>query len=282
MVEGDIGGFLRSRREAVRPGDVGLPEGLRRRTPGLRRSEVATLAGVSVEYLTRLEQGRDRHPSIQVLGAVADALRLSADDRALLMRLTKATGAIGPCPAPVPPAQDVRPTVRALLDRLEPSPAFVQNRLGDILAMTSGFEALARPIGLLDHERPNLAFYAFLDLRARTAFPDWDEVADDLVASLRLQIRRADQHLTAMIDDLTTGAGPRFTSRLSGAHRMPRRNGTLRVLHPEAGELRLSFELLGLPDGQSLLAHLPADSATAEALDGLTGRQPRTLRAVPD
>jgi transcriptional regulator with XRE-family HTH domain len=283
MSDGDassIGDFLRSRREAVRPADVGLPTGPRRRTPGLRRSEVATLAGISVEYLTRIEQGRDRHPSSQVLGALADALRLSTDDRMLLMRLMKVTGGMGPCPGPVPPEQEVRRTVRALLDRLEPSPAFVQNRLGDILAVTSGFDALAGPLGLLDDDRPNLATYVFLDQRARTAFPDWDVVADDVAAALRLRIRSSDEHLTMLVEELKITAGSAFTSRLSGALTMPRRNGVLRVVHPDAGELRLSFEQLELPDGQSLMAYLPADAAAEAALDRLAGRRPRTLRVV--
>jgi transcriptional regulator with XRE-family HTH domain len=280
MSDGDIGGFLRTRREAVKPADVGLPTGPRRRTPGLRRSELATLAGISVEYLTRIEQGRDLHPSSQVLGALADALRLSADDRALLMRLVKVTGGMGPCPRPVPPGQDVRATVRALLRRLEPSPAYVRNRVGDMLAVTSGFEALAGPLGLLDGERPNLAMYVFLDPRARTAFPDWDLVADDIAAGLRLQIRSSDEHLTMLVDELTITAGSSFTSRLSGPLTMPRRNGVLRLVHPDAGALRLSFEELGLPDDQSLVAYLPADAAAEAALDRLAGRRPRTLRAV--
>ena len=275
-----IGGFLRSRREAVKPADIGLPTGPRRRTPGLRRSELATLAGISVEYLTRIEQGRDRHPSSQVLGALADALRLPTDDRTLLIRLVKTTGGVGPCPEPVPPGQEVRATVRALLDRLEPSPAFVQNRVGDILAVTSGFEALARPLGLLDEDRPNLPAYVFLDPRAQTAFPDWDVVADDVAAALRLQIRSTDEYLTMLVEELTVTAGSAFTSRLSGALTMPRRNGVLRVVHPDAGELRLSFEELELPDGQALVAYLPADAAAEAALDRLAGRRPRTLRAV--
>jgi len=142
--DNELGAFLRARREAVTPDEVGLPAGARRRTPGLRRAELATLAGISVEYLTRLEQGRDRHPSAQVLGALAGALGLSAEDREQLRRLGKATGG-NVCPAVEPPAGSVRPTVQALLDQLEPTPAFVANRLGDVLAYTIGYERLASP-----------------------------------------------------------------------------------------------------------------------------------------
>src|SRR6476646_2572466 len=116
--DNELGLFLRVRREAVVPADVGLPSGPRRRTSGLRRSEVAALADVSVEYVTRLEQGRDRRPSPQVLGALADALRLTASERAHLYRLTKAADPGFNCRGAITPARTVRPTVSALLDRL--------------------------------------------------------------------------------------------------------------------------------------------------------------------
>ncbi|MCF6526557.1 helix-turn-helix domain-containing protein, partial [Streptomyces sp. JJ36] len=151
MSDNELGRYLRARREAVTPADVGLPPGTRRRTPGLRRAELATLAGVSVEYLTRLEQGRDRHPSAQVLGALADALRLPSAERVRLRQVAKAVGGHpGPCPAAEPPARAVRPTVRALLERLEPTPAVLLNRLSEVLAHTTGYARLVAPLGVLD------------------------------------------------------------------------------------------------------------------------------------
>ncbi|MBX6768536.1 MAG: helix-turn-helix domain-containing protein, partial [Actinomadura rubrobrunea] len=184
MSDNQLGAFLRSRREAVTPGDVGLPAGPRRRTPGLRRAELATLSGVSVDYLTRLEQGRDRHPSPQILAALADALRLSPDERVQLRDLAKAaSGADILCPGAVPPERQVRPTMRALLERLDSTPAVLLNRLGDVLAHTSSYERLAGPIGLLDGEPPNQARFVFADERARAAYPDWDRVADARVAA---------------------------------------------------------------------------------------------------
>lgn len=120
-MEGELGSFLRSRREAVSPAEVGLPEGPRRRTPGLRRAELATLAGVSVDYLIRLEQGRDTHPSTQVLAALAEALRLSDDDREYLWSLAVISngGTELCCPQAKATARTVRPTVQAILDQLD-------------------------------------------------------------------------------------------------------------------------------------------------------------------
>ncbi len=281
MSDNELGAYLRARREAVSPADVGLPVGPRRRTPGLRRSELATLAGVSVEYLTRLEQGRDRHPSAQVLGALSDALGLSVDERLHLRLLTKATTG-NVCPA-VAPAVAVRPTVAAMLDRLEPTPAIVVNRLHDVLAHTAGYTTLTGPVGLLDGERPNLARFVFTDARARAAYPDWQRVADDLAASLKQASYTGDHAVAEVTEMLTITAGATFVDRLTAAAGPPRRSGVQRFVHPEAGELRLAYEMLDLPDAddQRMIVYLPADDATSSALAGLAGRRPGALRAVP-
>jgi transcriptional regulator with XRE-family HTH domain len=282
--ENDLGVFLRARREAVTPAAAGLPAGDRRRTPGLRRAELATLAGISVEYLTRLEQGRDHHPSAQVLAALADALGLSAEERFHLLLLAKAASGGGQlyCPHAVPPARSVRPTVRALLDRLEPTPAYVVNRLRDVLAHTTGFARLAGPLGLLDAQPPNLARYVFTDARARTAYPDWDHVADQQVAVLKFRAARAEPQLAALVDELTVTAGAPFTARWAANADVPKRTGVERLAHPDVGELRLSVEMLELPDAddQLLCVYLPADEAATAALDRLIGRRAGALRAV--
>jgi transcriptional regulator with XRE-family HTH domain len=280
----ELGVFLRSRRESVTPAEVGLPSNARRRTPGLRRAELATLAGISVDYLVRLEQGRDRHPSPQVLGALADALRLSAGERDLLRRAAKETSGGGGflCPEAGPPPRAVRPTVQALLDRLEPAPAYVVNRLTDVVAFTTGFERLAGPIGLLDAQPPNLIRFVFTDPRARAAYPAWDRVADERVANLKTESRRSDPHIAELTAELTITAGAPFTDRMAAPPTFPERTGVERLTHPGVGELRLAYETLDLPDadGQRLVVYLPADEATSAALDRLTGRQPGTLRAV--
>jgi transcriptional regulator with XRE-family HTH domain len=278
----ELGLFLRVRREAVTPAEVGLPAGPRRRASGLRRSEVAALAGVSVEYVTRLEQGRDRRPSPQVLSALADALRLTAGERTHLHRLTKAADPGFNCKGHTTQARTVRPTVQALLDRLEPTPAVLINHLSDILAHTAGYERLTRPIGLLDATAPNLARFVFTDSRAHHAYPDWDHIADEQIAALKQGPFRADPHLAALADELTVTAGDSFTRRVDTVPALAKSSGILRLTHPEAGTLRLAYETLELSadDDQRLIVHLPADAATSAALDRLNSHPPQPLRLV--
>lgn len=280
MSENELGAFLRSRREALSPVEVGLPAGPRRRTPGLRRAELATLAGVSVEYLTRLEQGRDRHPSSDVLNSLSVALRLSDEEWVHLRRLAKVAGD-GPCVGAQPPVRSVRPNVRLLLERLEPSPALVLDRLSNVLAYTNAFERLAGPVGLLDTEPPNLARYVFTDARARAAFPHWSHVADEQAAHLKTEATWDGIHAGGLAAELTA-AGPAFTDRWQAPPALPARTGVERWAHPEVGELRLAYETLELSnaDNQRLVVYLPVDEATSAALDRLTGRQPGTLRVV--
>ncbi|TDD66874.1 helix-turn-helix domain-containing protein [Actinomadura darangshiensis] len=278
MSDNELGAFLRSRREAIRPSDVGLPPGTRRRTPGLRRAEVSTLAGVSVEYLARLEQGRDRRPSRQVLRALVDALRLSVDDQLQLRRLVKAARGMR-LPVVEPPRSDVRATVRMLLERLEPAPAVVVNRLTDVLAHTDGFARLMEPVGLLDQPSANLVRFALTDPRARTAYPDWATIADARVAALGLAANWPDPHLNRLVDELTALAGTAFTSRAHGLPPAPPRTGVEELRHPDAGELRLAVETLTLPDpdDQQLIVYLPADETTSTRLDDLLRTGPTPL-----
>jgi transcriptional regulator with XRE-family HTH domain len=280
--ENELGLFLRVRRESVTPAEVGLPAGRRRRAVGLRRSEVAALAGVSVEYVTRLEQGRDRRPSPQVLAALADALRLTPSERAHLYRLIKAADPGFNCRGQTAPARTVRPTVQALLDRLEPAPAVLLNRLGDLLAYTAGYERLAGPIGLLDATPPNVVRYILTDSRARSAYPDWDHIADEQVAALKQGPFRADPHVATFVDELTVIAGDAFTQRVDTVPGLAKSNGVLRLAHPTAGILRLAYETLELPadDDQRLIILLPADEATWAALDRLNSHRPQPLRLV--
>ncbi|MFF6908890.1 helix-turn-helix domain-containing protein [Streptomyces sp. NPDC012389] len=273
-----LGDFIRARRDSVQPQSLGMPDWGRRRAPGLRRSDLAARAGVSVEYLTRLEQGRDRNPSVAVVNALADALALDTSERDHLRYLSKITG--GECTAHTraePPRRDVRPTVLRTLGLLEPGIAVVTNRLGDILARTSGFESLARDTGLLDAEAPNLTRYVFTDPRARTFFADWEEVADERAFELWCGPSVAGfEWFTA---ELAPAAGPDFTHRLN-RHVVPRR-GPLRLHHPSGCALELARETLELPeDAQQLVVFLPADEATAQAVEGLAGRSSGRLRAV--
>lgn len=237
---------------------------------------------MSVEYITRLEQGRDRHPSPPVLSALADALRLAVSERVHLHRLAKSAEVGFNCMGGAQPPRDVRPTVRAILDRLEPAPAVVVNRLTEVLAYTDGYRRLMAPFGLLDTTPANLARFVFTDPRARIAYPDWHHLADQTVATLKNGPFRKDSHIAALADELTVTVGPEFTDRVETVPSLPAATGITRFIHPDAGQLRLAYEILDLSadDDQHLIVHLPADESTATALDKLAGIRPGALRAV--
>jgi len=271
-----LGEFLRTRRDAARPADFGLPIGPRRRAPGLRRSELAGLAGISVEYLVRIEQGRDRHPSVAVITALADALRLDTADREHLRHLAKITDG-SECLADPPAAREsVRDAVTRLLDLVEPGVALVTDRVGNVLAHTRAFAALAGPSGLLDDPRPSLTRYLLVDRRAHEVFPDRDRVADEQVAQVWLG--PPPEQLRRFRAGLPDAALAELDDRLA---RHPKRaQGVLRWRHP-LGELRLEREVLDLPadDGQQLTVLLPADDSSDDALRAVV--RDRGLRAVP-
>ncbi|WP_380281617.1 helix-turn-helix domain-containing protein [Kitasatospora purpeofusca] len=265
-----LGNFIRAKRDAVQPGLLGLPERQRRRSPGLRRLDLANRADVSVEYLARIEQGRDRNPSPAVVNALADALCLNASERTHLRYLAKITGDTCTIDVrPVPPSRRVRASVLRTLELLEPGVAIVTNRLGDVLAHTSGYRAVTGGAGLFDAERPNLNHYLFTDPRARTFFADWDDVADE--QTFDLWQAPSLENLEWLTAELTPVAGDEFTRRLN-LGKVPSR-GVLRLDHPEGHRLRLLRETLELPgDSQQLVVFLPEDDATAETLDRLRGR----------
>ncbi|MDT7788775.1 MAG: hypothetical protein QOF58_7194 [Pseudonocardiales bacterium] len=226
MADNALGRFLRGRREASTP-----PDRHRRRTPGLRRGELADRAGISVEYLTRLERGTDRSPSGQVLTSLAEALDLTADERVHLYRLIKADQT---CTPPAPPR--VRPTVLKMLDALEPDAACVLSPASDVLACTEGFRAIS---GLGDE--PNLVRFAFSP-HAQAHYPDWQQIANDRAASLRAAADLGDHTAGALAFELSITAGPTFTTRYDAASALPPTTGTERW-----GPHVLEFETLYLP-----------------------------------
>ncbi|WP_405009064.1 helix-turn-helix domain-containing protein [Kitasatospora sp. NBC_01539] len=243
-----LGDFLRSRRARLRPQDVGLVGYGPRRVPGLRREEVARLAGVSVDYYVRLEQGR-RGPaaSDSVLGAVARALALDEVERRHLFDLARP-------PAPRTPAQPaVRPGVRSVLDALGGAPAFVLGRRMQVLAWNAIADALlgfsAVPGGY------NAARQIFLDPAARTLFTRWEEeVAADAVAFLRLDAGRHpdDPRLTALIAELSYRSGD-FRA-MWAAHRVKdKTHGRKHLWHPATGALDFAYESLTLPGDPDVL-----------------------------
>jgi transcriptional regulator with XRE-family HTH domain len=262
MADNALGRFLRARREATTPAAVGLPAGTRRRTPGLRRGELAERAGISVEYLTRLERGSDRYPSGQVLGALADALTLSPDERVHLYRLIKAGSgeACQQAAATVVP----RPTVLALLSRLEPTAALLVDATGDVLASTAGFRALAAPTGLLDDDPPNLTRFVFTHSRARTVYPEWDRIADDRAASVRAAADLGDPAASALAVELSITAGAEFADRFAAAATLPSPTGVELWVRPSGGTVRLAYETLAVPgvEEHRLVVYLPDGDAT--------------------
>lgn len=274
-----LGDFIRAKRDSIQPESFGLPDRGRRRSPGLRRSDLATRAGISVEYLTRIEQGRDRNPSAAVVNALADALSLDAAERNYLRHLVRITG--GGCPGHermAPPNRHVRPTVLQTLQLLEPGIAFVTNRLGDVLAYTREFELLMRGTGLLESGTPNLTRYVFTNPYARTFFPDWDQVADE--RAFELWLGPSAETSEWFRAELAPLAGPEFTRRLN--RHLPPPHVPLRLNHPIGHELRWQREKLELPktDAQELVVLLPADDATARAMERLRRQPDRNLRAL--
>ncbi len=263
-----LAAFLRSRRERLTPAQAGLRVNGRRRTPGLRREEVATLAGVSIDYLVRLEQGRDTNPSPEVVAALAEALQLDGDESRHLLAL--AAHASSPhldqfCPATPRLDVGVPPTVQLILDQLDPTPAFVLGPLGDVVGSNPTWRALVAPLGLI--EVPNLVRHLFLHPDARTTYPDWDHTADAQVARFRTAHRQLEQEpaFQGLLSELL--AVPEFAERWAAHPVTPQHRGSGRLHHPDVGDLRLTFEVLRLADDdQELVTWLPEDAATAEAI----------------
>lgn len=239
--------FLQSRRARVTPEDVGLPLGRGvRRVPGLRREELAQLAGVSVDYYTRLEQGRDLNVSVEVLRAVADALRLQEDERAHLFDLAQPTRVRRRQVAPSP--QRVRSGVLTLLGTLT-TPAFVVGRCLNILATNPMARALICDFDALPRRDRNHARWVFLDPVARERYLDWEAIARDNVATLRMHAGHYpdDPELSGLIGELTVKS-PEFASWWADHEVLRSSHGTKRYHHPLVGELTISYEALAIPD----------------------------------
>ena len=260
--------FLTTRRARVTPADVGLPpQGARRRVKGLRREEVALLAGVSPEYYVRLERGQATGPSAGVVEAVADVLRLDDDERAHLGRLLAALTPEARRRSRVAATDPVTPGVRVLLDSLDHLPAVVFNGRLDVLAVNALGRALYAPVYDLPG-RPNSARFVFLDEpRARDLFPEWDRIAGDTVAMLRIEAGRHphDPELIELIGQLSTRSTA-FRTRWAGGDVRAHRGGTKVFRHPLIGEVTLPFENLHVDamSGQVLTVFTP-QPGTSEA-----------------
>ncbi|MFD0396778.1 helix-turn-helix domain-containing protein [Kitasatospora sp. NPDC059811] len=272
--ESSLAAFLRSRRERLKPEQVGLASHGRRRTPGLRRGELATLAGLSVEYLERLEQGRDTNPSGAVLAALADALRLSVEEKQHLAMLAMRQHSAPLLPAPPPVGEDPRPGVRDLLDRLDPNPACLLGPVYDVVAWNRSWEVMATPMGVLDKTPPNLIRYHFLHPMARRILDEaaWAATADGAVGWLRAAEPDwgSDCAFKDLVDDVR--AVPEFAARWAAHTVAARRPISNRVRHPEAGDLNMRVEVLFVGEANHWLQlWLPGDEETAAAFASLLG-----------
>ncbi|MFE9125895.1 helix-turn-helix domain-containing protein [Streptomyces sp. NPDC007148] len=259
-----LGDFLRARRALIRPEDAGIAGGGLRRVPGLRREEVALLAGISSDYYLRLEQGRDRHPSVQVLQALARVLQLDDDATAHLIGLTQPGGSGSR--RRTTRSEKVPLSIRQLIDGWTGNPAYVQNRFTDVLAVN----ALAAALSPAYAPGVNLLRAVFLDPAEQALRRDWEEATAEGVASLRAHAGADvdDPRLVELVGELSVRS-ERFRL-LWGRHDVrPRRSRLSRLNHPQVGDLELhsnKFEVGGT-DGLTLVVfHPEPGSRSAELL----------------
>lgn len=245
--EAEIRAFLTSRRARLSPMAAGLPlYGRQRRVAGLRREEVALLAGISVEYYARLERGNARGLSDDVLDAIAGALQLTDDERAHLRNLVRIANAERPITT-----RDIRNQVRTGVRRVVDAfsgPALLRNRRLDILYANELGAALYVEVLEETGGVPNTARYAFLDPRSRSFFVDWATAADDMAALLRAEAGRnpGDRALSDLVDELATRSDD-FRARWARHNVLFHRQGTASFQHPSVGRLTLGYEDLDLP-----------------------------------
>ncbi|MEV5708076.1 helix-turn-helix transcriptional regulator [Actinoallomurus sp. NPDC052274] len=255
--ENRLGDYLRARRAETAPADVGLSDDGSRRVPGLRRDEVALLAGVSTDYYIRLEQGRERHPSEQVLRAIAGALRMDAAAAAHLFRL--GSPAFGTAAA----TTTVAPELLRLMDGMQDVPAFVVGAAQDVLAANAMARELYR--GFVRYD--NLLRMIFLDPFAREFYLDWDEAARIAVRNLRASSAQfpQDERIERVVGELSVRS-PGFAGVWARYEVRPRTHEDKHFRHPQVGELRLHFEALAVTSAPG--QHLSVYSAEPGSRSG--------------
>ncbi|QUQ67026.1 helix-turn-helix transcriptional regulator [Kutzneria sp. CA-103260] len=248
---GEIRHFLASRRAKITPAQAGLPTSARRRVAGLRREEVAVLAGVSTEWYTRLEKGHIGGVSEDVLDAVARALRLDDNERTYLFDLARSSRPESRTPSRRRDVE-VPPRVQWLLDSMTMSSAFVRNGRTDVVASNPLARALHAPMfdsATVDQRgRPNIARYIFLDPGAHDFFVDWDAAGNATAALLRAEAGREprDRALRELVGELCT-LSPEFRGLWAMHDVLIRHDGIKRLQHPDVGHLELTFQSLDLP-----------------------------------
>ncbi|MFD5096280.1 helix-turn-helix transcriptional regulator [Amycolatopsis thailandensis] len=276
----ELSDFLRSRRDRLRPEDVGLTSVGRRRTPGLRRTEIAHLAGISVDYYVRMEQGRDGRPSPTVLEALSRVLGLDEDERSHLYTLARSE----PAPRRANSDEEVRPSVRRLLELLNPStPAFVVGRRMEVLAwndlavaLLTDFEACRPPLR-------NMVWHGFCDPAARELYVDWEQMARQELAHLRVAVGRYpdDPGIVALVGELFLKSED-FRQWWENHDVQDRSHGLREFDHPLVGKLELHYESLSVPGvlDQKLVTYTADKGSPSQAaLEALAAAAAETKRA---
>ncbi|WP_084727802.1 helix-turn-helix transcriptional regulator [Rhodococcoides yunnanense] len=274
-----LGGFLRTRRARLHPADVGTASMGRRRVPGLRREELAQLAGVSTDYLTRLEQGRDLHPSVSVLNSLAAALRLDTAERDYLQFLAGAhRDDTSTCSRQLPAQQPSNGGLH-LLAALTSAPALILGRRMQVLAQNPPGAGL-----LGDLTGKNLLRALFLDPDVRVRHADWEQAAAQSISFLRTHALRdgADRDLCRLVTELS---GDATFARLWDEHHVHNSaSGTTHFAHPDAGHLILDYQILPLPDPEQwLLVYTTSPHSTDHLALELQSNDPALVltRATP-
>ena len=267
----EIREFLTSRRGRITPGKAGITAYGARRVPGLRRSELAALAGVSVEYYTRIERGNLSGVSDNVIEALAGALQLDDAERAHLFDLARANQPAATTRRRRATRQQVRPNVQWVLDSITGAAAFVSNGSHDILAANQLGEALWSPL-YANVDRPvNSARYLFLDPTAREMYPDWERIANETVAIMRRTAGAdpRDRRLSELVGELSMRS-EEFRTRWASHNVRFHNTGTKRFMHPLVGELTLNFERFDLAaeDGLTMFTYAAEPGTrSAQGLD---------------
>jgi transcriptional regulator with XRE-family HTH domain len=277
----DIAAFLMSRRARITPEQAGLPSFGSRRVVGLRREEVASLAGVSADYYRRLERGQISGASELVLEAIAGALQLDDAERAHLFDLARSAYPVSRGRAR-PAKRNVRPIVQQILDEIT-APVIVTNARCDLVAANQLGRALYAPLFESTEQPANGARFVFLDPTAAEFYPDWERLADELVANLRSQAGSTphDKNLQDLVGELSTRSDA-FRTRWAAHNVRLHRTGTKRLHHPVVGELTLGYETMGLrADDDLSIAIYTAEpgSPSRQVLDLLASWAATPIRA---
>ncbi len=268
-----LAAFLRSRRESLSPERLGLNPGPRRRTPGLRREEVAQLSGVSLTWYTWLEQGRDIRVSRQVLEALAQTLQLTPAERRHLFTLAETA-----LPAERPEPAVVNPTLRKLVETLDPNPAHVINDRWDVLAANRAYASLVGGLEQLPQEERNSIWLLFTRPQMQSLLVDWQNEVRDILGQFRIAVGRQpdDPRTAALIETLTTSSS-QFRALWSEHPVRAFRPTMKRFSHPAAGRLDLNYTKLDVAEapGQHLVVFMPASDADERALARLVEESPQ-------